>query len=382
MKAGRLFERTLSRRGFLGAAGAAGAGLLASSALPSAAGLSLSPQVASAAGEGAFNWLTWGDHYLPEQIEQAVSEYGIKANPSLFSDNSEAFLKVQQVGGKQIDLVSADALWVPKFYEEGLIEPFDLWSLDSARGLFDVALDVPFWKTEDGLDLAFPWAWSPVIIAYNPEYVTPEPDSWEVLWDPKYKGKVILPQQPFDVMAMMGTALEVAEPFNMTAEELASAKQLLIDLMPSMLTFTEQEVDNTKLLADESAWLALVNLGMEESVRDAGGPEIKTFAPKEGAIGYMDGEMIVKDAENKDAAMNWLDKMETGKWLAQNFLVNPRPLFNREAYHELEKMGYGDLARRYLFDKPEIALSMTLKGPAEDMGAVIEAFNEALATGG
>lgn len=384
MEAKKVLGRKMSRRGFLGAAGAAGAGLLASSAISPATGLPLSVRTAGAAevGEGSFNWLTWGDHFLPGQLEEAASEYGIRANPSLFSDNSEAFLKLQQVGGGQIDLVSGDALWVPKFYEEGLIQPFDLWSLGCARGLFDVALDVPFWKTEDGMDLAFPFGWSPVVIAYNPEFVTPEPDSWEVLWDAKYKGKIVAPQQPLDMMGMMGTALGFADPFNMTDDELASAKQLLIDLIPNVLTFTEQEVDNARLLADGSAWLGLINLGIEEKVKDAGGPEIRTFAPKEGVIGWMDGEMLVKDAANKEVALNWLDKMESGKWLAQNFLTNPRPLFSREAYHELEKMGHGELARRYLFDQPEIALTMTLKGPSANMDAVIAAFNEALASGG
>jgi len=119
--------------------------------------------------EGNFNWLTWSDHYFPDQLTEAASTYGIKGNPTLFSDNSEAFLKVQQMGGKQIDMVSGDALWVPKFYEEGLIEPFDLWSLKSAKGLFDIALfDLPFFQTADGMNLAFPFGWSPVVVAYNP----------------------------------------------------------------------------------------------------------------------------------------------------------------------------------------------------------------------
>ncbi len=96
----------------------------------------------------------------------------------------------------------------------------------------------------------------------------------------------------------------------------------------------------------------------------------------------MDGEMIVKDAKNRDAAMAWLDKMESGEWLAENFLVSPRPLFSREAYHVLVKKGYKELADRRFFTQPELALQMTLKGPSENMGAVIEAFNEALATAG
>jgi len=384
MKKHELFNPQMNRRSFLGTAAGAAAGLAASSAfsplspLAKLVGAEEGPMFA----EGNFNWLTWSDHYFPEQLSQAASDYGIKANPTLFSDNSEAFLKVQQMGGKQIDMVSGDALWVPKFYEEGLIEPFDLWSLKTHKDLFDMALfDLPFFQTEDGMNLAFPFGWSPVIIAYNPEYV-PEPDSWEVLWDPKYKGKVAMELQPFDVMAMMGKSLGYDNAYSMTSEQIDAAKNQLIDLIPNILKFVEQSVEYVSLLADESIWLATANLGIEDRVKDAGGPEIKTFVPKEGVVGWMDGEMIVKDAENAEVALNWLDKEETGEWAAKNFLEYGRPLFNREAYHWLVKNGHEERAKQYLFDQPEVALTMTLKGPSEDMEATISAFNEALATGG
>jgi spermidine/putrescine-binding protein len=385
MKVDKLFDQKLSRRGFLGTAVGAGAGVAASSMLSP---LSPMARIVGAEeegptfAEGSFNWLTWSDHYFPEQLSEAAADYGIKANPTLFSDNSEAFLKVQQVGGKQIDMVSGDALWVPKFYEEGLIEPFDLWSLKSSKGLFDMALfDLPFFQTDDGMNLAFPFGWSPVVIAYNPDYV-PEPDSWEVLWDPKYKGKVAMELQPFDVMAMMGKSLGYDNAYSMNEEQIEAAKNQLIDLLPNILKFVEQNVEIVGLLADESIWLATVNLGIEDRVSDAGGPAVKTFVPKEGIVGWMDGEMIVKDAVNKDVALNWLDKMETGEWAAKNFLEYGRPLVNRDAYHWLVKNGYEERAKQYLFDQPEVVLSMTLKGPSEDLGATIAAFNDALATGG
>lgn len=381
MKADKLFDQKINRRSFLGTAAGAGAGLLASSTmspLTHVAGAQAEPVFA----EGSFNWMTWADHFLTEQADEAANKYNIRINPSLFSDNSEAFLKVQQVGGKQIDMVSGDALWVPKFYEEDMIEPFDLWSLESARGLFDMALNVPFWKSEDGLDLGFPLGWSPVIIAYNPEFVTPEPDSWEVLWDPKYRSKIAFELQPFDVMAMMGKSLGIQDAFNMTPEQIEAAKNQLIDLMPNILKFVEQNIEVVSLFTDESIWIANQNLGIEDRVKDAGGPEIKTFVPKEGVIGWMDCEMIVKDAVNAEVALNWLDKMQTGEWMALNFLEHGRPLLNREAYHWLVKNGFEERAKRYLFDQPEVALTMTLKGPAEDMDAYISAFNEALAAAG
>ncbi len=92
--------------------------------------------------------------------------------------------------------------------------------------------------------------------------------------------------------------------------------------------------------------------------------------------------MIVKDGANRDVALNWLDKMETGEWIAKNFLEYGRPLLNRDAYHWLVKNGYEERAKQYLFDQPEIALTMTLKGPSANLEATIAAFNEALATAG
>ena len=385
MKANELFNRKMNRRSFLGTTLGAGAGLALSSAMPSwsPAGRVVRAEEGPKFAEGGFNWLTWSDHYFPEQLTEASTLYNIQANPSLFSDNSEAFLKVQQVGGKQIDMVSGDALWVKKYYEEGLIEPFDIWSLKSAKGLFDIALfDLPFFMTDDGMHLAFPFGWSPVVVAYNPKYVPEAPTSWEVLWDPKYKGKVAMELQPFDVMAMMGKSLGIQDAYNMTPEQIEAAKKQLIALLPNILKFVEQNVELVTLLADESIWLATVNLGIEDRVKDAGGPEIKTFVPKEGIVGWMDGEMIVKDAVNKDVALNFLDKMETGEWIAKNFLEYGRPLLNRDAYHWLVKNGYEERAKRYLFDQPEVALTMTLKGPSQNLDATIAAFNEALATAG
>lgn len=367
-----MFDKGIARRDFLKLTAATGLGLAASSALVGCG--------ASAGGQGGtFNWLTWSDHYFPEQLEEAATKFNIKTTPTLFSDNSEAFLKVQQVGGKQIDLVSGDALWVPRYYEEGLIEGFDLDALATAKNLFPVVKDFDFWQA-DGKYLAFPFGYSPVVVAYNPKYVSPAPDTWAALWDPKYKGKIAMELQPFDVMAMMGKSLGISDAYNMTNDQIAQAKQQLIDLKPNILKFVEQNTELVTLMTDESIWFATVNVGMEDRVKDAGGPEVKTFVPKEGVVGWMDGEMLVKDGSNHDAAWAWLDKMETPEWIAQNFLQYGRPLFNKAAYDLLVKQGEEDRARRYLFDRPEVVLSMTLKGPSANMEAYINAFNEALAS--
>src|SRR5512139_439932 len=132
----------ISRRDFMKLAAASGLVVAGASSLAGCGG------GAGGGSQGTFNWMTWSDHYLPEQLTEADTKYGLKTTPTLFSDNSEAFLKVQQVGGKQIDLVSGDALWVPKYYQEGLIEGFDLDSLATAKNLYPIVKEFTFWQAD------------------------------------------------------------------------------------------------------------------------------------------------------------------------------------------------------------------------------------------
>lgn len=334
---------------------------------------------AAAQVQGSFNWMTWGDHFLPGQLEQIAQTHKIQAKPTLFADNSEALLKLQQVGGQQLDLVSADALWVRTYYDEGLIEPFDLADFPVADELYSTAREFDFW-TVDSSYLAFPFGWSPTLLAYNPKYVS-QPESWDFLWDPALKGRIAMELQPFDVMGYMAKATGAAEPYNMTAAELEVAKQALKELMPNILRFTEQNVETVQLLANETIWVGTANLGVEDRVKEAGGPEIISFIPKEGTVGFIDGEMIVANAANQDVVRAFLNEAMRAEWIADNFLEFGRPLFNERAYKILVDNGHQERADRLFYNQPEVAVSkMTIKGPAPKLEDYINAFNEAIAT--
>ena len=136
---------------FLAACGAAGATAAPPAATSAPTGAPASPgaSVAAAASStpgptGTFNWLTWGDHWYQAEMDKIAADIGIKANITSFSDNIDAYTKIQQVGG-QVDLVSGDALWVPHYNETGLIDPFDINSLKVASQLFSVAREFKIW---------------------------------------------------------------------------------------------------------------------------------------------------------------------------------------------------------------------------------------------
>jgi spermidine/putrescine-binding protein len=177
-------------------------------------------------------------------------------------------------------------------------------------------------------------------------------------------------------MAYMGKLAGVADPYNMTADDISKAKALLIQLKPNILRLAPQNTDTIAALKNGEAWIATGNLGTDTRVKDQGGPALNVFTPKEGTIGWMDSEMIVKGGANTNLIMPFLEVAEQAEFIAANFILNGRPLFNEKAYGILKNMGQQDKADRFLYNKPETVLTMTLKGPGTSTQAAIAAFNE------
>ncbi len=320
------------------------------------------------------NWLTWSDHYANDQLAAVAKKIGIQGRPTLFSDNADAYLKIKRTGS-QFDIVSGDALWVPKYHKDGLTESFDLSSIPVSKQLFSIARSFPFWK--DGSNyMGYPFSWSTVQIYYNPKYVKTKPDSWHALLDKKYAGKISLENIPTDVMAIAARATGAKKPYSMTTAEISKAKQYLKAFKPNVLKLASQNNEVVRALADGSAWIGITNLGTDDRVKDAGGPTVIPAYPKEGTVGFIDSEQMVKASKNKAVFEKFINTTEQAPWIAKNFLTNGRPLFNEQAWKLLVNQGHGDRARRLLYNKPERALQMTIKGPAGNEQAYVDAFNE------
>src|SRR5438128_3173230 len=213
-----LTRERLLRTGAVGALGLTAAGRYAQRAL------------AAELGGVTLNWLTWSDHYFPNQLQKVKNSTGIGGRVQLISDDADAYIKVKR-GGSQWDISSEDALWVPKFNKEGLIEPFDIKSFPVSKQLYSVARSIPFWKAGSN-QMGYPFGWSSLQIYYNPKHVSTKPDSYHALLDKKYKKKIVFENQPTDLMAMAGIATGSKRPYNMSKGEISRAKEFLKALRP------------------------------------------------------------------------------------------------------------------------------------------------------
>jgi spermidine/putrescine transport system substrate-binding protein len=366
-------DNLITRRDALrvGAMGVSALGLAACGSSSSSGSAKPAAQVNSKSPV-TFDMLTWSDHYNPHgQLPAIKQETGISVDATLGSDDAAMFIKAQQ--SQQFDVVSADALWVPYYHQQGLTDAFDIDAIPVSKQLYSVSRDFKIWESPEGY-LAYPRAWSALRIFYNPKFVNPAPTSYEVLLDPKYHGKFVRENQPTDIMAEAGLATGSKDPYNMNAAELSRAVDFLKQAKPAFLTLVSQNTGVVQALANESAWFTSENLGTDIRVKEAGGPDIKVAVPKEGVVGWLDAEMKMK-TPNADRFNQFINAWGQAKYVPPLFKEFKEAWFNESAYKLLVNQGLGHVADALLYNQPEEALKAHLKGPSKNPNAYITAFN-------
>ena len=268
----------------------------------------LSPPPATAAPQGGtFNWMTWGDHCIETQLKAIEAIRQDHRQHQRARGNAEGYAKLKEVKG-QLDKMSADALWVPDAYDKD--GAHRAVRHQRAQGLV-AALSRSPGRSRSGRS---PRATSATRSAGRRSASTttrprsrPAPDSWDVLLDPKYKGRIVVENQPEEIVAYMGKAAGFDKPTadRRPARHRQGAAREAQAEHPEVRQPGHRHVNS---LVSGEAWLATGNIGNEDRVKDGGGPEIKGFTPKEGTVGWKDAEMIVKGGANKKLIMPFLEK--------------------------------------------------------------------------
>jgi spermidine/putrescine-binding protein len=377
-------DQLVGRRRFL----RAGAGIAAGLALGLATPLARVAAQASTPGAqgavpsgppvdpGLLRILTSPDHWDPGVLRSLAADRGVTVRVTPLTDDAGAFTDVSR-GDLVADVITGEGGWIAAYHAAGLIEPLDLSRIEVAQELYPVARTMDLLQTPEGM-LGYPWSWSPLQIVYDPTRVASAPDSWAVLLDPRHRGRIVIEEQRMDLTLCAAKAIGAQDPLDMTDAELAAATDWLTQLQPNIGRIVHHRGGVIDALATGECALAISSLGAPDLVKDAGGPEVVAFVPKEGTIGSIEAEMVSAGAANLDRVPAYLDAAASASASASAFLSDGRPLFNELARRLLVDSGHGDRVRRYLYDRPEVALEMTLSGPGARPDAYLAAADVVL----
>ncbi len=247
-----------------------------------------------------YNWT----EYIPEAVlEQFTRETGIEVVYSTYDSNETMYAKLKLIKKDGYDVVFPSTYFVSKMGKEGLLLPLDHTLLPNSKGLDPQLLD----KSYDRDNVySLPYMWGSTGMAYNSS-VLPEGEvtAWKDLWNPKYKGQLLLQDDMREVFHMalkiQGHSSNTTDP-----EEIKAAYLLLKELMPNVLLFNS---DSPRLpyLAGE------VNVGMmwngEAWMAQQENPAIRYVYPSEGANLWVDSYVIPKTARNVKNAHRFINFM-------------------------------------------------------------------------
>jgi spermidine/putrescine-binding protein len=257
---------------------------------------------------GTVRLLSYTDGYDPGYIKGFHETYpNIDLETSPMGSNEEAIAKI--ISGFEVDVVNScvDEATL-EMVQKGLYMPLDTSRLENWNDLFPAMKALPGVQV-DGKVYMVPVDAGTAGIVYNADVVTTAPTSWADLFDPQWSGRMSI--EDIAVTGIMISALinGIPDPLHMTDDQLAQAKQYLIDHKGQIRTFWKGGANLKSLFKSGEI---VISSGYPDDAKglQAEGVNAKFVTAKEGQFLWACGYGISPDIDpaNLDAAyalLNW-----------------------------------------------------------------------------
>ena len=254
--------------------------------------------------------------YIPDgsdDLMDVVAEFedltGITVYYTNFATNEEMYAKIKGSNVAYDVIVPSDYM-ISRLIEEDMLSPLNKDNIPNLANIDPKFMDPEY---DPGSVYSVPYFWGVVGIAYNEKYVD-EPDSWDILWDPEYSGKILMFAGSRDAFAIacsrLGFSLNTTDE-----EELREAAALLVSQKQYVQAYVQDEIFD-KMEAEE-AWISPCYAGDAWLMSDNN--ESICFAfPEEGSNLFVDACCIPKNAEHQEAAEMFINFLNEPEVAAEN----------------------------------------------------------------
>lgn len=273
------------------------------------------------AGDPDLIVLDWAGFENPALIGDYVTKYGQMPTYSLFGDDDEAFQKVSS--GFKADVAHPCSQMISKYRDAGLIEPWDVSRIPEFKNIAPRFLDSKIFVDDQGVWF-IPTDYAYTAVAYNTETVPAEDvASLQIFLDPKYAGRISLPDNTDDIWSLALLATGVPNWTNITEEQFQAAAAWLRAAHPNVRTYWADPSELSQLMASGEVQLAWVWNDSIALMRSEGFKVGFQRQAKEGASSWFCGYVNFKDAPGKeDKAYDFMNAWlahPSAKGLLENF---------------------------------------------------------------
>lgn len=243
--------------------------------------------------------------YIDENIITLFEEKtGIDVQYETYDTNEMMYQKVKS-GSTNYDLIFPSDYMVEKMKSEGLLQKIDFKNIPNMKYIDKSFLNPIYDETNE---YSVPYMWGTFGILYNKKMVKEPVDSWDILWNPKYKGNIMMFDSVRDTMGIslkrLGYSMNTTNP-----KEINEAMKELMKQKDLVLAYVNDE-GKDRLLGEEVA-MGIAYSGDAVTLMEEN-PNLAYAIPKEGTNKWVDAMVIPKSAQNKKEAEMFI-----------NFLLDP-----------------------------------------------------------
>jgi spermidine/putrescine transport system substrate-binding protein len=293
---------------------------------------------------------TWAVYDSPELHPAYIEKYGASPSASFFADNDEAVLKLQ--AGYPSDVTVPTSFMISRYRDAGLLTPIDTSRIDAFGDIFSELSSIKG-MVVDGKQWGLPWSWGNSSIIFRPdlapEYSGAANNSWEIMWDPKYSGRIAQRDSMDAAVLQAALLLGIDDVYTMNDEEIEQVRAKLQEQRGLLRYYWSSDSDMEQSFAGGEL-VAAYSWNSSYSRMLKQGINVEWMTPKEGIFTWCDTQVLLKSGTaSDDERYDYLNATltpEAGKFMIEEFGFGSA---NERAFDIADKMlmnefGYSDPA--------------------------------------
>lgn len=256
----------------------------------------------------SINVYNWGD-YISTGADYGTLDVnaefekltGIKINYTNYATNEELYAKLRS-GGSSYDVIIPSDYMISRMTNEGMIQKLDFNNIPNFEYINESFVNPEYDRNNE---YSVPYTWGTVGIIYNKTVVTEEEIGWDILWNEKYKGDILMFDNPRDSFAIaqlyLGYSVNTEDP-----EELEECRDILIEQKPLVQAYVMDEIFDK--IGGNDAAIAPYYAGDALTIMDEN-EDIDFVIPESGTSHFVDAFCIPTGAKHKEAAEMYINFM-------------------------------------------------------------------------
>jgi len=299
-------------------------------------------------GEGHLNLIAWGGYLDPKWVKPFENQTGCMVNGKIANTSDEMVALMNNGGGGQWDMVSSSGDADLRLLYAGDAHPVNMNLIPAWKNFFPQFKSPPF-NTVDGVHYGVSLQWGPNVLMYSKKAFKTPPTSWSVIYSPKYRGKITVPDNPIQIadaalyLKSHQPSLGITDPYELTQPQFQAAVSLLADQKPLLKAYWAAFTQEESMFKNGDA---VVGASWPLQVGDltAAHFPVGQVIPSEGATGWADTWMLAAKAPHPNCAYKWMQYISTPKVQAMQAVIWHETPDNRLACPYMNKMQPGSCA--------------------------------------